>query len=81
MAQNLPVGIFELMDEFDAMSDFGIHLEFDINDMEESEGDEISWQDLCEILCDWIGKESIVWNGSLRSTLFVGTGNRAESLF
>ncbi len=42
----------DLNDEFDAMSDFGIHLEFDINDIEESEADEISWQDLCEILCD-----------------------------
>lgn len=42
----------DLNDEFDAMSDFGIHLEFDINDIEVSEVDEISWQDLCEILCD-----------------------------
>jgi len=39
-------------DEFDAMTDFGIHLEFDMNDLEENEINEISWQDLCEILCE-----------------------------
>ncbi len=43
---------FGMDDEFDAMADFGIHLEFDPNKMEESEASEISWQDLCEILCD-----------------------------
>jgi len=41
-----------LSDEFDAMADFGIHLEFDLNVIEEDDPNEISWQDLCEILCD-----------------------------
>ncbi len=44
--------ITNLGDEFDAMTDFGIHLEFDFNDLEEADINEISWQDLCDILCD-----------------------------
>jgi hypothetical protein len=42
--------ITNLNDEFDAMTDFGIHLEFDMNDLEETDANEITWQDLCDIL-------------------------------
>lgn len=36
-------------DEYDGMADFEIHLEFDPNEIEESNSNELSWQDLCEI--------------------------------
>ena len=42
----------KLSDEYDAMADFGIHLEFDQNAIEEAQSNELSWQDFCEILCD-----------------------------
>lgn len=41
----------ELNDEYDGM-DFELHLEFDLNEIEESNSNELSWQDLCEILSD-----------------------------
>lgn len=43
---------FEMKDEYDAMADFEIHLEFDLNQIEEYPANELSWQDLCEILSD-----------------------------
>lgn len=49
---NLGEAIASLGDEFDAMTDFGIHLEFDFNDLEEADINDISWQDLCDILCE-----------------------------
>lgn len=42
----------EMNDEFDGMVDFEIHLEFDLNEIEESPSDELSWQDLCDVLSD-----------------------------
>jgi hypothetical protein len=40
----------EMNDEYDGMADFEIHLEFDLNEVEECKSNELSWQDFCEIL-------------------------------